>query len=122
MFKKVIISATLIATLSGCATMFNSEPKMVHATGTSTDTFILTRDGMPMQRDIKLPQTIMVPNGWSDYALQNSKHEICPIGQTVNGATFLNLINPFGGILLGGAIDAATGDMVRAKGQVYCNL
>lgn len=119
MLKKVMVSASLIATLSGCATMFNSDPKMVHAMGTSTDTFILTRDGMPMQRDIKLPQTIMVPNGWADYALQNSKHEICPIGQTVNGATFLNII--LGG-LIGFGIDAATGDMVRAKGQVYCNL
>ena len=119
MSKKIILNIALIAALSGCATLFNSEPKMVSAAGTSTDTFTLTRNGVPMQRDIKLPQTLMIPNGWSDYALKNSNGEICPIGQTVNGATFLNLL--FGG-LLGFGIDAATGDIVRAKGQVYCSI
>lgn len=117
--KKLAILSSLAVVLCGCATMFNSEPKMVSASGLSEDTFTLTRNGMPMQRDIKLPQTLMVPNGWDDYALVNSKNEICPLGQTVNGATFLNLI--LGG-LIGFGIDAATGDMVRAKGQVYCNI
>lgn len=119
MSNKLIMCVFVFATLSGCATIFNSEPKMVSAMGTSVDTFTLTRDGMPMQRGIKLPQTLMVPNGWADYALVNSKNEVCPVGQTVNGATFLNLL--LGGVI-GLGVDAATGDMVRAKGQVYCNI
>ena len=121
MFKKVIISVTLVATLSGCATMFNSGPRVVSAMGTSEDTLTLTRNGIPMQNNITLPQTILVPNGWDDFALKNSAGVICPIGQTVNGATFLNLLLGFGG-LVGFGIDAATGDIVRAKSQVYCTL
>ncbi|MDR0726648.1 MAG: hypothetical protein LBF37_01140 [Rickettsiales bacterium] len=116
--KNLIITMSFVA-LAGCATIFNSEPKMVNVNGTSTEDLVLTRNGMIMQRDIKLPQTLMIPNGWDDYALKNSKNDVCPIGSTVNGATFLNLI--FGG-LIGFGIDAATGDMVRAKGQAHCNI
>ena len=115
--KKLVLVVPIL--LSGCATIFNSEPKIVHATGVSDDTFVLTRNGIPMQKNITLPMTLAIPNGWDDYALKNSKGEICPIRQTVNGATFLNLI--FGG-LIGFGIDAATGDMVRARGQMQCNL
>lgn len=117
--KKLATLLTLAVVLCGCATIFNSEPKAVSANGLSKDTFTLTRNGVPMQRDIILPQTIMVPNGWDSYALENSNKEICPIGKTVNGATFLNIL--LGG-LIGLGIDAATGDMARAKGQVYCNI
>lgn len=115
--KKFIL--VLLIILSSCATIFNSDPRMVYASGISENTFTLTRNGIPMQKNITLPMTIAVPNGWDDYALQNKHGEICPIGQTVNGATFLNLL--FGG-LIGLGIDAATGDMVRAKSYVQCNL
>ena len=116
--RKVIFILPIL--VSGCATLFNSEPKMVYANGTSEETFVLTRNGMPMQKNITLPMTLAIPNGWDNYALQNSKGEICPIRQTVNGATFLNLF--WGGALIGFIIDAATGDIVRAKGQTYCHL
>lgn len=115
--KKIILIAPII--MAGCATIFNSEPRMVYATGTSEDTFTLTRNNMPMQKNITLPMTIAVPNGWDTYALQNTNGEMCPIGHTVNGATFLNLI--FGG-LIGLCVDIATGDIVRAKSQVSCNI
>lgn len=115
--KKIVLVIPIL--LTGCATIFNSEPRMVYASGTSEDTFTLTRNGMPMQKNITLPMTISVPNGWDSYALQNQHGEMCPIGHTVNGATFFNLL--FGG-LIGFGIDAATGDIVRAKSQVSCNL
>lgn len=115
--KKFILITPIL--LASCATMFNSEPRMVFASGTSEDTFTLTRNGTPMQKNITLPMTIAVPNGWDSYALQNTQGEMCPIGHTVNGATFLNLL--LGGII-GLGIDAATGDMVRAKSEVYCSL
>lgn len=115
--KKIILIMPIL--LTGCATMFNSEPRMVYANGTSEDTLTLTRNGMPFQKNITLPMTIAVPNGWDNYALQNTQGEMCPIGHTVNGATFLNVI--FGG-LIGVGIDAATGDIVRAKSNVTCNL
>ncbi len=115
--KKIILIMPIL--LVGCATLFNSEPRMVFASGTSEGPLTLTRNGMPMQKDITLPMTVAVPNGWDTYVLQNSQGEMCPIGHTVNGATFLNIL--FGG-LIGLGIDAATGDIIRAKSQVYCSL
>ena len=114
MRKMIFVLPILV---SGCATVFNSEPKMVYANGNSEETFTLTRNGMPMQKNITLPMTLGIPNGWADYALRNNRGEFCPIGQTVNGATLINLLWWPGFI-----IDALTGDMVRAKGQVYCDL
>ena len=113
-----ILPIIAILMLSGCATMFNSSPRMVYATGSAEAPLTLTKNGIPMQKNISLPMAIHVPNGWSSYALQN-EHGMCPIGSTVNGATFLNLL--FGGVI-GFGIDAATGDMVRAKSTVICNI
>ncbi|MCL2338594.1 MAG: hypothetical protein FWC51_01410 [Proteobacteria bacterium] len=121
MINKIITGFAMAAALTGCATIFNSGPKAVYVSGESKDTFTLTRDGAPIQKNITLPSTVMVPNGWNDYALKNSKGEVCPIGRTVNAATFLNLLWGYG-VIVGAGIDAATGDMVRAKGQAYCNI
>jgi len=115
--KKHILTLAVLA-LTGCATIFNSSPRSVHVHGTAKAPLTLTKDGIPMQNNISLPMSIYVPNGWSSYALKN-QNGMCPIGSTVNGATFLNIL--FGG-LIGVGIDLATGDIIRAKSEAVCNI
>ncbi|MDR1697031.1 MAG: hypothetical protein LBR41_02295 [Rickettsiales bacterium] len=121
MIKKLIANIIMISILAGCATIFNNDSRMVQVSGETSETLILTREDRIVKRNIKLPQTLAIPNGWDDWALENSAGEQCKIDRTVNGMTFLNLLllidAPIGFI-----VDAIDGSMSRAVGTVHCTI
>jgi hypothetical protein len=125
MFKKNVCSygcaVVSLLLLTNCASMFNNKPKQMMVTSNKPmEKLVLTRNGMLFSSTkLSLPGPVAVPNGYGSFALRSEKGDLCPIPPTINHATWFNLL--LGGIP-GFIVDAATGHLINAPDEMYCEF